>query len=213
MTTRAVFCDFDGTITANETFAEMLQHFAPERAAEILPQVLNLKLTIREGVRAIMESIPSARYPEMIEFVRPAPVRPGFAEFVAALQSWNVPLVLVSGGLRGLVEAVLGEQLRMLAGVYAVEADHTGPTLRVYSPFEGETELMAKVEVTKRHPAQERVAIGDSVTDLNLAQAVEVVFARDRLARILSERGVPFLAWEDFHDVRRQLAERWGYTP
>ncbi len=36
---QVVFCDFDGTITAVETFAGMLKEFAPELSAAILPQI------------------------------------------------------------------------------------------------------------------------------------------------------------------------------
>ncbi|WP_366513676.1 hypothetical protein [Moorena sp. SIOASIH] len=63
---RVVFCDFDGTITAVETFVGMLKQFAPELSAQIMPQLYSMKLTLREGVRQMLESIPSASYREII---------------------------------------------------------------------------------------------------------------------------------------------------
>ena len=71
-----VFCDFDGTITAEETFVAMLKHFAPEISAEIMPLLYERKMTLREGVRKMLESIPSHFYPEIIEFARTKKVRP-----------------------------------------------------------------------------------------------------------------------------------------
>jgi 2-hydroxy-3-keto-5-methylthiopentenyl-1-phosphate phosphatase len=38
---RIVFCDFDGTITIDETFVAMLKRFAPNVSAQILPTFPN----------------------------------------------------------------------------------------------------------------------------------------------------------------------------
>ncbi|WP_198161501.1 MULTISPECIES: hypothetical protein [Cyanophyceae] len=54
-----VFCDFDGTITTVDTFGDALGKYAPEVAADILPGLYNRKITLREGVRKILEAIPS----------------------------------------------------------------------------------------------------------------------------------------------------------
>lgn len=55
-----VFCDFDGTITSKETFVEMLKIFSPELSSQIIPQLYEKKITIREGVRKMVEAIPSS---------------------------------------------------------------------------------------------------------------------------------------------------------
>jgi 2-hydroxy-3-keto-5-methylthiopentenyl-1-phosphate phosphatase len=66
---KIVFCDFDGTITAQETFVAVLKEFAPELATELIPQMYALKVTLREGVRKILESIPSSRLPALNQSV------------------------------------------------------------------------------------------------------------------------------------------------
>lgn len=213
---RIVFCDFDGTITAVETFAGMLKEFSPELSAQLMPQMYKRQLTLREGVRQILESIPSSRYPDIIESVRTKPIRPGLEELLDFLDARSVPLVVISGGLRGMVETVLSRAdsqgrtlLERVAAVYAVDVDTSGEYLRAVSEFEGETELVAKVQVMAQHPTEEPVAIGDSLTDLNMALQVPLVFARDRLSDYLDEHNKPYLPWNDFFDVRDRLAERW----
>ena len=81
--------------------------------------------------------------------------------------------------------------------------------LRVFSDFEREGELMAKAEVIARYAPTESVCIGDGPTDLNMARASDLVFARDGLARFLDHIKKPYLAWNDFFDVRAALRERW----
>jgi 2-hydroxy-3-keto-5-methylthiopentenyl-1-phosphate phosphatase len=72
--------------------------------------------------------------------------------------------------------------------------------------------MVSKVQVMAQHPAEEQIAIGDSVTDLNMALYAPVVFARDRLIHYLDEHGKPYIQWNDFFDVREQLCQRWQDT-
>ena len=210
-----VFCDFDGTITAVETFAEMLKAFAPDLSAKLLPEMYAKRLTLREGVRKILEAIPSARYPEMIDYVEHQPTRPGLDELVDFLDVRGIPIHIISGGLREMVEKVLSRQnegkkplIERVASISAMEIDTSGDYLRVHSEFEGDTELVAKVWVMAKYPAAEQIAIGDSLTDINMALQADVVFARDRLVKYLDAENQPYIPWRDFFDVRNALSER-----
>ncbi|GEM_PF-1425412 len=48
---------------------------------------------------------------------------------------------------------------------------------------------------------------GDSITDLNLALAASLVFARPPLTNYLEEQSKSYIAWTDFMDVRDRLAK------
>jgi 2-hydroxy-3-keto-5-methylthiopentenyl-1-phosphate phosphatase len=206
---RIIFCDFDGTITVSETFVAVLKHFAPQLSAQLIPQMYARQLTLREGVRRILESIPSSRYSEILEFTQQEPIRLGFTELLDFLEAKQVPLVVVSGGLRGMVEVVLGDLIQRLHAVHAVDAHTSGEYLQVNSEFEGGTELVAKVLVMEKYLADETIAIGDSLTDLNMALATPMVFARDRLAQYLAEHQKPYIPWNNFLEIRDYLAKLW----
>ncbi|HEY9638476.1 MAG TPA: HAD-IB family phosphatase [Coleofasciculaceae cyanobacterium] len=213
---RVVFCDFDGTITAEETFVGMLKKLAPELSEQLMPEMYARRLTLREGVRQLLESIPSTRYSEIIDYAKPKPIRPGLVELLDFLDAEGVPLVVVSGGLRGMVETVLSQPstgtpplLERVAAIYAVDVDTTGEFMGVQSQFEGGTELVSKVKVMAQHPANEQIAIGDSVTDLEIALHAPIVFARDRLIQYLDEHNKPYIPWNDFFDIRQHLSQQW----
>jgi 2-hydroxy-3-keto-5-methylthiopentenyl-1-phosphate phosphatase len=207
--TRIVFCDFDGTITAQETFVAAMKHYAPELSAELNPKMYAREITLREGVRRILESIPSSAYLEIIEWVAAQPQRPGFPEFVAFLQLHEIPFIVITGGLQEMVKSALKPLLHHVHAIYGVEVNTQSSHFQISSPAEGKTELVSKVDIMGRHPAQETVAIGDSVTDLSMAQAGDVVFARDRLAQYLDEYNIAYSPWTDFHDIQAALAKRW----
>ncbi len=209
---RIVFCDFDGTITVDETFVAVLRKFAPVLSAKLLPEMYAKRLTLREGVKEILQSIPSASYPEILEFTKPQLIRPGFIELLDFLEFQGVSLIVISGGLRGMVEVVLDGIVHRVERIYAVDVDISSTYLKVNSEYEGDTELIAKVQVMDQYPADEKIAIGDSITDLNMGLQASVVFARSPLAQYLDEHQKPYIPWNDFLQIRDYLAKSWSST-
>ena len=207
---RIIFCDFDGTITVEETFVAILKKFSPDVSRELIPQMYARKLTLREGVRRILESIPSSCYAEILDFSQNQVIRPGFEQFLDFLEVKAVPLVVVSGGLQGMVETVMGELVQRVRAIHAVDVNTTSKYLQVNSEFEGETELVAKVRVMDKYPGDEKIAIGDSLTDLNMALQTPIVFARDRLAQYLKEHQKNYIYWHDFFEIRDYLEKLWN---
>lgn len=199
---RIVFCDFDGTITADETFVAMLKQFTPELSAQLLPEIYAQRLTLRLGVRQFLESIPSERYPAIVEFARPQPMRAGIPELLDFLESQQIPFVVVSGGLRGMVEAVVQPFRGRIHAIHAIDVDTSGAYLQVRAEDEGDTELVAKAQIMAAYAAEEAIAIGDSITDLNLALQAPIVFARAPLTRYLEEAQKPYIPWNDFFEIR-----------
>jgi 2-hydroxy-3-keto-5-methylthiopentenyl-1-phosphate phosphatase len=205
---RIVFCDFDGTITVAETFVAMLKEFAPEVSGRLLPEIYAQRVTLRSGVREMLESIPSQLYPEIVEFTRTQPIRAGFVEFLDFLQVEQIPLVVISGGLQGMVAAVLAPYLDKITAIHAIEVNTTTSYLQVFSRYEGGTELVAKAEIMATYNFEESIAIGDSITDWQMALAASLVFARPSLTQYLDEQNKPYLPWSDFQAIQDHLAVR-----
>lgn len=158
----------------------------------------------------MIEAIPSVKYPEIIASAKTEVIRPGLVELLDFLDSHHVPFVVVSGGLRGMVETTLGTLVDRFNGIHAMEIDTRGEFLRPYSEFEGSTEMVEKVKVVSQYQVKDWVAIGDSITDLNMAMAAPLVFARSRLCDYLNDRHKSYIPYKDFFDVRDRLAELWG---
>lgn len=202
---RIVFCDFDGTITARESLELVFKTFAPGRWEPVRDKLMAGQLTVREGVRQIMETIPSARYSEICEFVAAIPIRRGLEAFLDFLDERNIPFVVISGGFRGMVEARLGTLTERVHRIFAADLDTSGPLLKVVSDYESDAELVAKAEVMALFPQVQKIAIGDGITDLNMAAHADMVFARDMLARFLDQSGIAYQPWTDFFDLRDRL--------
>lgn len=209
----AIFCDFDGTITSEDTFTGMLKAVAPHLCDQYLPDIYAKRITLREGVRKIIESIPSHCYSTMVEYVDQIPLRAGLEELVKFAIANQIPFHVVSGGIKDMVRRVLTNQrfgnrplIEQVASINAVEIDTSQGYLLPISDYEADTELVAKVKVMEQYPAQTTIAIGDSITDLNIALNADITFARDRLAHYLDQAGKFYYPWDDFITVRDRLA-------
>lgn len=207
---KIVFCDFDGTITKEETFVAVLKQFSPKLAEEIIPQIYDMTITLREGVRKILEDIPSEKVPEIIEFIRGKEIRKGFEQFLDFLKIHQVPFVIISGGLLDIVLTVIGDRKAKVEAIYALEIDTSHEKIRIISPYEDDNELLSKPKVMALYQAKETVAIGDSITDLNMAMEADIVFARGRLAEYLQDRNKSYYEWNNFVDVMNHLRTYWG---
>ena len=208
---RVVFCDFDGTITTQDTFISVLEKFAPETASQFLPAIFRREITLKEGIGKTLGAIPARNYPAMIEFMAQQPVRPGLKEFIEFLNRHKIPFVVISGGLTSMVQAVLEHQqlIQGVTAIYAGKVDVSGEFLQPYSAISSNTEFVAKEIAMNNYPADLKIAIGDSVTDINMSLAADLVFARDRLRQYLDTEHKSYLEWSDFFEIRNYLASSW----
>ena len=208
-----VFCDFDGTVTSVDTFDAVAARAAPELWADLKAQLFNFEITLLQGMQALADALTPHDLQAMVDHMGEYAPRPCFLPFLAELERAGVPFVLVSGGLVPLVEEVLGAHRHRLDQLIAAEVlPHPDGGLRFESPFANGQELVAKAEVVKRYGCGRSVVIGDSITDLGMAEVADLVFAREPLSSWLEQRGIAFYPWDSFADVEAVLRQQ-GLLP
>ena len=208
-----VFCDFDGTVTSVDTFDAVAARAVPELWADLKAQLFNFEITLLQGMQALANALTPHDMQAMVAHMGEYAPRPCFLPFLAELERAGLPFVLVSGGLVPLVEEVLGPHRHRLDQLIAAEVlSHPGGGLRFESPFANGQELVAKAEVVKRYGRGRSVVIGDSITDLGMAEVADLVFAREPLSGWLEQRGIAFHPWDSFADVEVVLRQQ-GLLP
>lgn len=216
MVPATVFCDFDGTITAVDTFDLLMQDTYGDFWRRLKADLLSFRLTLRQVMEQLGAVLTARHLAAMERRMATFVPRPGFLRFLDAMDHAGIPVVVVSGGFLPLVEAVLLEHRHRFKAVIAglpVPQDHGGTRHHIHSPYRSEEELVAKARVMDVYGQGHAIAIGDGITDVRMAEAADVVFARDLLAGLLRERGMPFHPWRDFDDVVRLLAQRGLVSP
>lgn len=210
MVPATVFCDFDGTITAVDTFDLLMQDAYGDVWHQIKVDLLGFRLTLRQAMDQLGALLTAQHLKAMERRMATFVPRPGFFRFLDAMDHAGIPVVVVSGGFLPLVEAVLREHGHRFKAVIAgipVPQDQEGTRHHIHSPASSKEELVAKALVMDRYGQGRTIAIGDGMTDLRMAEAADVVFARDLLAELLTERGVAFHPWRDFDDVSKLMVQ------
>lgn len=217
------FCDFDGTISEKDMIMQIMKRFIPDTSAEIIQQIQNCSLSVRQGVEQMFALLPSGLYSEVVRFAQEATqIRPGFYDFVAFCKAAKWPVHILSGGFDFFIDPVIAPVKNDLMVDYN-QIDRSGEYMRVLWGETCDSECIGGCGLCKptilrkyKHTFQKSIVIGDGVTDVKVARMANYVFARDKLAQILEEEHIPYTTFQTFHDViatfKDQHAEVFHYV-
>ncbi len=208
---KILFLDFDGTITSEETLeGSMRRTIDPDLYNSKLQEMLEGKITLAEALHMGFGTVPSERFAEIEEYVRGISIRPGFRELLDTMEEAGIPVVVISGGLKPCIEEKLAPYRDKLLDVHSVDVDLSGPFIKLVSPFEDKGDLMEKTKIMALYDYNTAICAGDSHTDVRMAMASDLVFARDKLTVLLDKAGVDYIVWEDFFQIRDEILKQFG---
>lgn len=209
----SIACDFDGTITRNDTLHLIVEAFgAPGVWAAIEPRLLGGEISLEAAMSEQFAQVRAT--PQQVHdlVIAEAGLRPGFREFAAWVDACGHRLVVLSSGFRGVIDALLGHWGFADLEVTSHEA--------LFGPEGCELVWSDRGEVCdrcgrrcKRHDidrlglGRPLVYLGDGVSDRCAAEMADLIFARSDLAEHLRRRHVPFIPFDDFHQVCRRLEQ------
>ena len=181
-----LFLDFDGTITSEETLeGSMRLCIDPLLYKEKEQEMLEGKRTLADTLHLAFSMITCDCMEEIKAYVRGVPLRPGFGELLD-----------------------LAKEKEVVVGVYrlTMKVLCVDGRISLESPHEAGGDLMEKTRIMAQYDFKEAICVGDGHTDVRMALASDLVFARDTLAAILKKRGVSYKPWDDFHDIARWIS-------
>jgi len=101
-----ILCDFDGTITLEDTCVKILRQFVEENWEQYDTLLENGQISLHDCMQVQFGMIKAAKS-SIVESLGHIPLREGFGEFVQFCNSQRIPLIIVSAGLDFVIEAVL----------------------------------------------------------------------------------------------------------
>jgi 2-hydroxy-3-keto-5-methylthiopentenyl-1-phosphate phosphatase len=204
-----IVVDFDGTITQRDTQDGLLERHAPEAYAEAERGLAEGRLTLRECMRMEFAPVRGDHDAIVTETVDAAQVRPGFGEFVEAMEAAGNRLVIVSGGFESVIRPVLGRvgaaHLPVIAHEFQITPEGTTIDFRADAPCEVCGAECKRAVVAELRDGLPVVYIGDGYSDRCAALAADIRFARRFLAEDLEAAGVKYTPFDDFHTIREAL--------
>lgn len=205
----AIFCDFDGTITSEETFIGALMRLCKEEdLREWFDKFRSGEVSLRVCTETLFSLAPSSNWPKVEEYAKTVKFRDGFSAFLDKAKELRMPVIVISGGIRRMQESMLAPYTDRIEAFYSCNLDTSGEYTVFSSEYADDRHNMDKVKIMSLYEYDKAIAIGDMVsTDGQMAKNSDYVFARDALADYYEKEGLPFRRWETFYDIIPWLDE------
>lgn len=209
----SIACDFDGTITCNDTLHLIVEAFgAPGVWAAIEPRLLGGEISLEQAMSEQFSQVRAT--PQQVHdlVLARAGLRPGFREFVAWVDACGHRLVVLSSGFRGVIDGLLQHWGFPDLEVTSHEAHFGLGGCELVWSDRGEAcghcgRRCKRHDIDRLGLTRPLVYLGDGVSDRCAAEAADLIFARSDLADHLDRRQVAYVPFQDFHQVRRRLEQ------
>lgn len=212
------FTDFDGTITQRDSndFMTDTLGFGYEKRRALNLAVLDEKMTFRDSFREMLDSVKTP-FNECIQIlIENIKLDPYFKQFYDYAKANNIPVVVLSGGMTPIIEALLthligDNDIRIVSNDVSSRngADINTPGGWQIS-YHDETHFghdkSLEIRPYAALPEKERPTMfyaGDGVSDLSAAKETDLLFAKKGhdLIRYCVREKVPFTVFEDWSTI------------
>ncbi len=206
----AVFSDFDGTIAHPDTLNFLTERFAGnEFRRQIGKKIVTGELTLREGIELEVASIRGELHEVLDILGHNVVVDPQFPVFAEWCYSHNVPLTVLSAGMKQVVEHLLApcqlKAVKIVANPLQIQNGRWSLQFIDDTPWghdKSKDVLQAKAE------GYFTVFLGDGLSDRGAALNADLIFAKEGLARFCRDEKIPFITFSDFSEVQQELSAR-----
>jgi len=202
----AVFLDYDGTISTRDTGIVLLERFAPPEWRAIDDEYVRGEIGSRVCLLDEWDLLPKDEA-QLRAAAAEVPLDPGLEPLVGALRDAGAELAVVSDGFGFYVR----DRLAGL-GVPIVTNDVDWSTGALAFPNADRCCACSSCGTCKQAPIKDAkhrglttVLVGDGASDQKAALLVDVLFAKDGLARWCDRAGVPYHPFTTLADVHAVL--------
>jgi len=213
-----IICDFDGTITPQDTTDRVLEALADPAWRELEAQWVAAEITASDCMRSQVALIRGGQE-ELDAVLDGSALDPGFRDFVVWAERRDLPVAVVSDGVDYFITRILARhglghlpvvanRLAGQAGAWRLEQPWTRTGCAAGSG-------VCKCDVTGPWTGDRptTIYVGDGRSDFCVSGRVDLLFAKGALADYAGARGQAFAPFETFHDVTRALARLTGELP
>ncbi len=210
----AVLSDFDGTVTLNDTFQNVVEKFGQGNWRAVDDQYVKGEITLEECLRRQGGMVRASKSQLLDELDQVTRFRPGFDNLAEYCRTNHYPLVLVSAGLDFVIKYFLTrENLMDKVEVFAAVAKCTPMGIKFdFLKLKDKRSMNFKDDTVRYYKTRaETVAyIGDGRWDLQALRNSDLRFAikNSKLAELCKAQEIQATTVADFTEVVTSLQKK-----
>ncbi|KAL8294711.1 hypothetical protein RB597_007694 [Gaeumannomyces tritici] len=218
------FTDFDGTITVQDSNDYLTDNvgYGVVRRKAVGHEVLEGRMAFRDAFSDMLDSV-SLPFDQCVDLLlRNITLDPAFARFYAWCRENNVPVVVLSGGMRPIIEALLRKLVGddAVADMQIVSNDVATRPGKAGLDEEGGWQIVyhddssfghdKSIEIRKYSSLPQRPIMfyaGDGVSDLSAAKETDLLFGKEGrdLVQYCENEKVPYTTFADFSSIHETV--------
>jgi 2-hydroxy-3-keto-5-methylthiopentenyl-1-phosphate phosphatase len=208
-----IFCDFDGTITLQDTWIAVGNHFIKDKETwyGIITQFENLEIGARECFLKECGLIENFDFNIFNRIIDEHKLDEYFLDFKEFCDKNDIPLTIMSEGMDYYITRVLNNyrlELPYYANKFVLSEDEKSFHLEFpYSDSECTKCGCCKRNLLLNMTADDEISvyIGDGYSDACVVNYADIVFAKKSLASYCWKNNITYFEYKDFSDIIKKL--------
>ena len=204
----AIYCDFDGTITKEDSVNVFFEKYADNSWLESEKLWVEGKISSRENAIIQVGLLKNVSQKQLDDYINSIEIDEYFLDFVDYVKSKNIKLTILSDGFDLFIKKVL-ERNNLDIPYYANKLIYTGGEFSIEFPYYNET-CYKKAGMCKCQKVKENsfCYIGDGTSDLCIASKADFLFASKKLHQYCKENNIQHSPFTSFRNIIDVLKER-----
>ncbi len=208
-----IFCDFDGTITTEDTVDKLLQIYADDGWQAIEKLWQEEKIGSRECLQRQIECINNLSQDQLKAFISKIEIDPYFINFFKTIRNLDIEFYILSDGFKLLINRILEQNGLYNIPVFSSDMSLKNNKLITKFPYYSDTCCvqagMCKCNVLNSLlNGKKSIYIGDGKSDACAARYADVLFAKNRLINYCKSNNISHIPFNSFKDVKEMIFER-----
>ncbi|CEP09388.1 hypothetical protein [Parasitella parasitica] len=214
-----VFTDFDGTLSTEDTGVLIIDDprcMGSEARKELERQIMDHETPYRDAVYKMWASCTLTWEEAWNDHLSKCSIDPGFPEFYKYCKKNDIPVTVVSSGMKPLIYKVLvkymgkqADELDIVANNGRIEGREWEILYIDDTPYGNDK---SKTILKARSNASDEtifVFCGDGVSDISAARHADVLFARNGrdLVTYCDRHGIPYIGFDSFKEVEKVVKD------
>ena len=209
----AIYCDFDGTITKQDSVNEFFELYAAENWMDSEKLWIEGKISSKENAIIQVGLLKNISQKQLDDYINSIEIDDYFLDFVSYVKSKNIKLTILSDGFDLFIQKVL-ERYNLNIPYYANKFIYKDGKFSIEFPYYNNN-CDKKAGMCKCQKVKERkfCYIGDGTSDLCIASKADVLFASKNLHKYCKENDINHSHFTSFRNIIDILEEgKYNYA-
>ncbi len=209
----AIYCDFDGTVTKQDSVNEFFELYAAENWMDSEKLWIEGKISSKENAIIQVGLLKNISQKQLDDYINSIEIDDYFLDFVSYVKSKNIKLTILSDGFDLFIQKVL-ERYNLNIPYYANKFIYKDGKFSIEFPYYNNN-CDKKAGMCKCQKVKEKkfCYIGDGTSDLCIASKADVLFASKNLHKYCKENDINHSHFTSFRNIIDILEEgKYNYA-